>query len=89
MGKAAEMRNNSFSKLNDSKTGLANDLELQNINPSNSSDDDAPKIKRGVLDDGWSHYLRSSFKEMLFGTKLNVLLICCPLAFASFYGEWG
>ena len=37
---------------------------------------------------GWPEYLRSSFYEVLLGTRLNVLLLCAPLAVASDWLRW-
>eukprot|EP00218_Dolichomastix_sp_CCMP3274_P012427 CAMPEP_0170143078 /NCGR_PEP_ID=MMETSP0033_2-20121228/9416_1 /TAXON_ID=195969 /ORGANISM="Dolichomastix tenuilepis, Strain CCMP3274" /LENGTH=94 /DNA_ID=CAMNT_0010379501 /DNA_START=91 /DNA_END=372 /DNA_ORIENTATION=+ len=34
----------------------------------------------GVLADGWPKYLERSLKELVLGTRLNVLLVCIPMA---------
>jgi hypothetical protein len=44
---------------------------------------------KDVLADGWPAYLRSSFKEIFLGTKMNVLLVCVPLSIASHTLGWG
>ena len=42
----------------------------------------------GVLDAGICHYLKHSFTEFFFGSKMNILLLCIPLAVIAQIGKW-
>jgi len=41
-----------------------------------------------VLRDGWGPYLKSTCYELAFGGMLNILLLCTPFAFISYYANW-
>lgn len=53
---------------------------------SDSAEGDKPI--REVLANGWGPYLKESLTEVFLGSKLNILLLFVPLAFAARYLEW-
>ena len=44
--------------------------------------------KHRAEDDDWPTYMRASLSALLFGSKLNVLLVCVPLAMLSSAFGW-
>ncbi|GMI43597.1 hypothetical protein TeGR_g4362 [Tetraparma gracilis] len=58
------------------------------VSLSIDADDEPKEAPKGVLDDGIGVYLKRSLGEVLFGTKLNILGLCIPLAFIAKHQEW-
>lgn len=46
------------------------------------------KEVRSVLADGWGVYLKRSLKELVLGSKMNILLVFIPFAILSKYVPW-
>jgi len=60
------------------------DIELVgSLDPLEPPDKPTPKPKHHVEDDDWPTYVKASLMSMFFGTKLNILLVCVPLAILS------
>mmetsp|Transcript_54727 Transcript_54727/g.123188 ORF Transcript_54727/g.123188 Transcript_54727/m.123188 type:complete len:475 (-) Transcript_54727:171-1595(-) len=42
-----------------------------------------------VCEQGPAHYLRTTLSELVLGSKMNILLVFTPFAFAAKFTEWG
>jgi len=62
--------------------------EAEDVEHGECDEDEEDDEHPAVLRDGFGPYLSSTLKELALGGSLNILLLCTPFAFVSYYSEW-